>query len=261
MRTDTAPTPTRLHDYMPPSYRIERVHLDFDLDPEATTVRSKLEITKASGGPLKLDGENIDLKSVAIDGRVLKRAEYKLTQTHLILNNLPDSFTLEIETVCNPSKNSTLMGLYVSGGRFCTQCEAEGFRRITYYMDRPDVLSVFTVRMTASKEDYPYLLANGNMTASGDLTGGRHFAVWEDPFPKPCYLFALVAGNFDILEDNFTTMSGRDIPLTIYVDPGDSSRAEYAMDALKRSMKWDEDAFGREYDLDRFMIVAVRYGK
>jgi aminopeptidase N len=151
------------------------------------------------------------------------------------------------------------MGLYVSGGRFCTQCEAEGFRRITYYLDRPDVLSVFTVRMSADLKDYPYLLANGNMIDSGALDDGkRHFAVWEDPFPKPAYLFALVAGEFDILEDNFVTMSGRDIPLTIYVDPGDAPRAEYAMDSLKRSMKWDEEVFGREYDLDRFMIVAVR---
>jgi len=151
------------------------------------------------------------------------------------------------------------MGLYVSGGRFCTQCEAEGFRRITFYPDRPDVLSVFTVRIQAPLEDYPHLLANGNMIESGSSDGGKtHFAVWEDPFPKPAYLFALVAGKFDILDGNFTTMSGRDIPLTIYVDPGDAPRAEYAMDALIRSMKWDEDAFGREYDLDRFMIVAVR---
>jgi len=173
----------------------------------------------------------------------LPRSGYKLTQTHLTLSALPDVFTLKIITSCAPKDNTQLMGLYVSGGRFCTQCEAEGFRRITYFPDRPDVLSIF-----------------GNLTDSGDLAGGRHFAVWDDPFRKPCYLFALVAGKFDRIEDSFTTMSARDIPLEIFVDPGDAPRALYAMDALKRSMKWDEEAFGREYDLDRFMIVAVWTG-
>ncbi len=258
MRTDIAPTPTRLIDYTPPNFRIESVFLEFDLSPEATRVRSKLDVKRLSNGALHLDGEDIKLLSIKVDGKVLKRKDYRLTQTQLILDGLPDAFTLEIETECNPKGNSTLMGLYVSGGRFCTQCEAEGFRRITYYLDRPDAMSVFTVRINAEKSDYPYLLANGNMIESGDLEQDRHFAVWHDPFPKPCYLFALVAGNFDILEDNFVTQSGRNIPLTIYVDPGDAPRAEYAMDALKRSMKWDEEAFGREYDLDRFMIVAVR---
>jgi len=258
MRTDAAPTPTRLSDYTPPNFKIGSVYLDFHLEPGATRVRSLLEVTRQASGAMILDGENIDLKSVKIDGHPLPRADYRLTQTQLILDGLPDQFTLEIETLCDPSANSTLMGLYVSGGRFCTQCEAEGFRRITYYMDRPDVLSVFTVRIEADKEAYPYLLANGNMTDSGKAGEGRHFAIWHDPFPKPCYLFALVAGEFDLLEDRFKTMSGRKIPLTIYVDPGDASRAEYAMDALKRAMKWDEEAYGREYDLDRFMIVAVR---
>ena len=205
-----------------------------------------------------MNGEDIELKSVSVNGKALKRSAYKLTQNTLEIPDLPDSCELDIETLCNPSENSTLMGLYVSGGRFCTQCEAEGYRRMTYYPDRPDVLSVFTVQIRADKKAYPYLLANGNCTEQGDLEDGRHFAVWEDPFPKPCYLFALVAGDFDILEDSFTTMSGRDIPLTIYVDKGAAPRAEYAMDALKRSMKWDEQVYGREYDLDRFMIVAVR---
>ncbi len=258
MRTDTAPVPTKLSDYAPPNFSIASVYLSFTLRPNATRVQSRLLIKRISAGPLELDGDAVELKSVKIDGRDLKRAEYRLTQSKLIINRVPNAFTLEIETLCNPSENSTLMGLYVSGGRFCTQCEAEGFRRITYYPDRPDVLSVFTVKITAEKMQYPYLLANGNMVESGDLPKGQHYAVWEDPFPKPCYLFALVAGQFDILEDSFTTMSGRHIPLTIYVDPGDAPRAEYAMDALKRSMRWDEDAFGREYDLDRFMIVAVR---
>jgi len=258
MRTETAPTITKLSDYTPPNFKIESVYLDFQLEPKETIVKTTLKVSRLSSGPLILDGDEINLKSVSIDGRSLKRSEYRLTQTQLIFADVPDSFTLDIENTCNPAANSTLMGLYVSGGRFCTQCEAEGFRRITFYPDRPDVLSVFKVKITGDKAEYPYLLANGNMIESGDLSGGKHFAVWEDPFPKPAYLFALVAGQFDILEDSFTTMSGRDIPLTIYVDPGDAPRAEYAMDSLIRSMKWDEEAFGREYDLDRFMIVAVR---
>ena len=260
MRPDTlseTPKITRLADYTPFSFAIESVYLDFDLSPKATTVKSKLVMRRESAGPLELDGEEIKLKSIKVDGRTLKRSEYRLTQTQLILDDLPDSFTLEIENSCNPAANSILMGLYVSGGRYYTQCEAEGFRRITFYPDRPDVLSVFKVKITADKK-HPYLLSNGNMVDSGELPGGKHFAVWEDPFPKPCYLFAIVAGDFDILEDSFKTMSGRDIPLTIYVDKGAAPRAEYAMDALKRSMKWDEQAYGREYDLDIFMVVAVR---
>ena len=259
MRTDTAPKPTLLSEYEPPNFKIDSVFLDFDLSPNATKVLSKLELRRLAAGPLELNGEDISLKSVKLDGKRLKRSDYSLTQTHLTLKNLPDRCVVEIETVCSPENNTTLMGLYVSGGRFCTQCEAEGFRRITYYPDRPDVLSIFKVRLKAPLKEYPYLLANGNMVDSGVLEDGdSHFAVWEDPFPKPAYLFALVAGEFDLLEDNFTTMSGREIPLTIYVDPGDASRAEYAMDSLKRSMRWDEEVFAREYDLDRFMIVAVR---
>lgn len=260
MRTDTAPTPTLLEDYTPPSHELTSVYLDFDLQPSATSVRSKIDVKRLRDEPLVLNGENIDLKSVKIDGKVLKRADYKLDQEKLVLAKTPESFVLEIETVCDPSANSTLMGLYVSGGRFCTQCEAEGFRRITYYPDRPDVMSVFTVRLEADIATYPYLLANGNKIEDGAVSDktGRHYAIWHDPLPKPAYLFALVAGEFDVLEDSFTTMSGRHIPLEIYVDPGNASKAEYAMDALKRSMKWDEQVFGREYDLDLFMIVAVR---
>jgi len=262
MRTDAAPLPTLLEDYMVPDFIFDHVALDFNLIPDATTVKSTLTVRRnpagKAGAELVLDGEDITLKGVSVNGTDLNRTQYRLTQNQLIIGALPDSFTLEIETQCDPAANTKLMGLYVSGGRFCTQCEAEGFRRMTYYMDRPDVLSVFKVRMTANKADYPYLLANGNMVDSGSLDGGQHYAVWEDPFPKPCYLFALVAGQFDILEDQFTTMSGRDIPLTIYVDPGNAPQAEYAMDSLKRSMKWDEEVYGREYDLDRFMIVAVR---
>ncbi|WP_298913685.1 aminopeptidase N [uncultured Algimonas sp.] len=258
MKTDAAPAPTRLSDYVPYNFDLASAHLDFGLDPKRTRVRSTLQLTRTAPGPLVLDGEAIDLVSVQIDGRSLKRTEYRLTQDKLILEDVPDAFSLTVETVCDPSANTTLMGLYVSGGRFCTQCEAEGFRRITYYPDRPDVMSVFTVRIEADKTAYPTLLANGNLIESGETENGRHYAVWHDPFPKPCYLFALVAGEFDRLDYSFTTMSGRDIPLEIYVDPGDAPKAAYAMDSLKRAMAWDERAFGREYDLDRFMIVAVR---
>ncbi|MEE9347902.1 MAG: aminopeptidase N, partial [Robiginitomaculum sp.] len=260
MRTDSAPTPTLLSAYKAPEFQIDTVYLDVALNPAKTRVRSTMHVrrTGSKSARLTLNGEDIALTSVAIDGVDLPRSAYGLSQTHLTLKNLPEKFTLEINSTCAPKDNSQLMGLYVSGGRFCTQCEAEGFRRFTFFLDRPDVLSVYTVRIEADKDSYPTLLANGNMIDSGDLPGRHHYAVWEDPFPKPCYLFALVAGQFDKIDDSFTTMSGRDIPLEIYVDPGDSSRAHYAMDALKRSMKWDEEAFGREYDLDRFMIVAVR---
>lgn len=258
MKTDAAPRPTRLSEYTPYNFEIAEARFDFRLDPTKTRVRSLLSMKRLAPGPLELDGEAIDLVSVQIDGRTLKRSEYRLTQTQLILEETPDAFTLNIETTCDPSSNTTLMGLYVSGGRFFTQCEAEGFRRITYFPDRPDVMSVYTILIDADKATYPTLLSNGNKIDSGDIDGGRHFAVWHDPFRKPCYLFALVAGEFDLLEDSFTTMSGRHIPLEIYVDPGDAPKAAYAMDSLQRSMAWDETAFGREYDLDIFMIVAVR---
>ena len=259
MKTDT-PIVTRLEDYKAPAFLTKTVDLKFDLDSAKTVVTSMCTFERNGDGPadLKLDGEDIDLLSIAINGKKLAKSAFSLTKTGLTLHKPPQSFTLTIVNSCNPSANTTLMGLYVSGGRFCTQCEAQGFRRITYFQDRPDVLATYKVRLEAEKKSYPTLLANGNCTAEGDLDNGHHFAEWEDPFPKPSYLFALVAGEFDNVNDSFTTMSGRVIPLDIYVDPGDASRATYAMDALKRSMKWDEDAFGREYDLDRFMIVAVR---
>jgi aminopeptidase N len=258
MKTDI-PIVTRLSDYKPYGFSIKKVELDFDLQPEATIVHSKMHaIRNGNADDLFLDGEDIKLLGLKINGKKLKKSQIKISKTGLTISGVPNEFTLEIETQCAPNKNTRLMGLYVSGGRFCTQCEAQGFRRITYFPDRPDVLSTYTVRMAADKARYPSLLANGNKIDSGDLAGGRHYAVWEDPFPKPSYLFALVAGTFDRITDNFTTMSGRDIKLDIFVDPGDAGRASYAMDALQRSMKWDEEAFGREYDLDRFMVVAVR---
>ena len=259
MKTDM-PIVTRLADYASPEFEISTICLDFNLEPTKTRVKSVMVVRRLTPRPVDffLDGEDITLVSVKINGKAVAKTKFKKTKARLNLKNLPESFTLEIETQCNPSANSSLMGLYVSGGRFCTQCEAEGFRRITYFPDRPDMLATYKVRIEADKKTYPTLLSNGNCLDEGDLPNGRHFALWHDPFPKPCYLFALVAGKFDTVSETFTTMSGRVIPLDIYVDPGDAPRAIYAMDALKRSMKWDEDAFGREYDLDRFMVVAVR---
>ena len=259
MRTDT-PQPIRLADYRPPAFLIDEIALDFRLEPAATRVKSRLTVRRNpdGSGPLVLDGVRLKLISIALDGRVLSPADYELTEEHLTLAGTPEAFVLETEVEIDPEGNKALEGLYMSGGRFCTQCEAEGFRKITYFPDRPDVLSRFTVRMDADKAAYPRLLSNGNRIDGGDAANGRHWALWRDPFPKPCYLFALVAGELDELADDFTTMTGRKIDLRIYVDPGMAPRAAYAMDALKRSMKWDEEAFGREYDLDLFMIVAVR---
>jgi aminopeptidase N len=258
MRTDIA-QPIRLTDYRPPAYLIDTVELQFDLQPKATRVKAKLAVRRANAEPepLVLDGVRLKLLSVAIDGLALTAPDYTLTDEHLTIAAPPAAFTLETEVEIDPEGNKALEGLYMSGGRFCTQCEAEGFRKITYFPDRPDVLSRFTVRMEADA-GFRRLLSNGNLMEGGELPNGRHFAVWNDPFPKPCYLFALVAGELDVLEDSLVTMSGRTVELKIYVDPGQSDRAAYAMDSLKRSMKWDEEVFGREYDLDLFMIVAVR---
>ena len=258
MRTDTA-QPIRLADYRPPAYRIETVELDFNLEPNTTRVKAKLVLHREGSEvePLVLDGVRLKLISITIDGRALAASEYALTDEHLTIAVPPSAFTLETEVEIDPQGNTALEGLYMSGGRFCTQCEAEGFRKITYYLDRPDALSRFTVRVEADKA-YRHLLSNGNLAESGELSNGRHYAVWNDPFPKPCYLFALVAGELDVLEDSRVTSSGRTVDLKIYVDPGQSARAAYAMDSLKRSMAWDEEMFGREYDLDLFMIVAVR---
>jgi aminopeptidase N len=259
MRTDL-PQPIRLSEYRPPAYLIDEVFLDFALEPAATRVRARLAVRRDGehDQPLRLDGVRLKPVSVAIDGRVLAEGEYAITAEDLTIPGVPAAFTLETEVEIDPAANTFLEGLYMSAGRFCTQCEAEGFRKITWFADRPDVLARYTVRMEADKSAYPRLLSNGNLMDAGDLPGGRHFAVWNDPFPKPCYLFALVAGELDVLADEIVTMSGRTVQLRLYVDPGMADRAAYAMDSLKRAMKWDEQAFGREYDLDLFMIVAVR---
>jgi aminopeptidase N len=257
MRTET-PQPVRLIDYRPPSHLIDTVELDFDLQPGTTRVRARLAMRRnGPDAPLVLDGEGLKTIGIAVDGRPLSVAEYEETAETLTLSGLPAAFILETEVEIDPAGNTVLMGLYMSGGRFCTQCEAEGFRRITWFLDRPDVLARYTVRMEADTA-FHHLLANGNLTQSGELENGRHFAVWTDPFPKPCYLFAMVAGELDVLEDSFTTMTGREVALKVFVDPGMAARGAYAMDSLKRAMKWDEEVFGREYDLDLFMIVAVR---
>jgi len=257
MRTEE-PRAIHLADYQAPEFRIRTVELNFSLEPQATRVAAKLTIERLSGhGPLVLQGENQKLLSVALDGRALGAGEFLLDDKSLTLPNPPAKLVLEIESQIDPAANTQLEGLFLSNGMFCTQCEPEGFRRITYFLDRPDNLSVFTVRIEAAREQYPVLLSNGNRIQSGELPDGKHFAVWHDPFPKPSYLFALVAGDLGSIRDGFITMSGRSIALDIYVEHGNEPRARYAMDALKRAMRWDEQAYGREYDLDIFMIVAV----
>jgi len=255
----TVAQPVRLEDYRPPAFLIDEVELDFELDPHATRVRSKLAIRRNGdhSEALRLNGERLRPIAIAINGRPLGAAEHNIEGEWLTVPNVPHSFTLDTVVEIDPTANTELSGLYVSAGRFCTQCEAEGFRRITWFADRPDVLARYRVRIEAPRS-YRHLLSNGNPVETGDLPDSRHFAVWRDPFPKPCYLFALVAGELDLLEDKFVTASGRDVTLRIFVDTGMAPRAAYAMDSLKRAMRWDEERFGREYDLDLFMIVAVR---
>jgi aminopeptidase N len=260
MRTDIA-QPIRLSDYRPPDWLVDTVHLDVSLHPTETRVRARLALRpnpQAPAAPVVFDGDGLALISLKIDGAEVPAAAFSATPERLTIPQAPNGpFTLEIETKVDPSANTQLSGLYRSSGTYCTQCEAEGFRRITYFPDRPDVMAVYTTRIEADKTEAPVLLSNGNLVESGDLGNGRHFAAWHDPHPKPSYLFALVGGDLGCVEDKFRTMSGRDVVLRIYVEHGKEDRCAYAMDALKRSMRWDEEAFGREYDLDIFMIVAV----
>lgn len=255
-------TAPRIHlaDYSPPAYLVDAIALDVNLNPEATRVRARLEIRRQGNGspPLRFDGVGLRLTHLAIDGRKLDASEFAADDEGLTLNHAPAKFILQTEVELNVAANESLVGLYLSDGRYCTQCEAEGFRRITYFPDRPDVLARYRVRIEADRARYPSLLSNGNLIRQGELTNGRHYVEWYDPYPKPSYLFALVAGEFEVLSERFTTASGRNVELRIHVEPGQRSRAVYAMDALKRAMRWDEQAFGREYDLELFMIVAVR---
>ncbi len=263
MRTET-PQTIHLKDYKPVPYRIDSADLDFQLEPEATRVLSRLAMgpnpeSGDSNAPLVLDGKELQLLSVSIDSRLLSAEEFSVSDSALTISQVPQRpFTLEIVNRCNPLANTELSGLYMSNGMYCTQCEAEGFRRITYFYDRPDVMARFRVRVEAPKQEMPILLSNGNPGETGDIPGtGRHYAVWDDPFPKPCYLFALVAGDLASVHDTFKTMSGRSVGLGIYVEKGKEDRCAWAMTSLKLSMDWDEKAFGREYDLDVFNIVAV----
>ncbi len=257
------PQAVRLADYRPPDFLIDAVDLDIALHRTQTRVVARLSIRRnpkgQAGAPLTLDGDGLVLRRLELNKKAVDAAEVEVSPDRLTLREIPEApFELEIETELDPSANTQLTGLYRSGSAYCTQCEAEGFRRITYFLDRPDVLSVYTTRIEAEKSDAPVLLGNGNRVAAGDLDGGtRHFAVWRDPFPKPSYLFALVGGDLGHIGERYRTRSGRDVDLAIYVEHGKESRAAYAMDSLVRAMRWDEEVFGREYDLDVFNIVAV----
>lgn len=256
------PKPVYLKDYTPPDYLVETVNLQFELSETATRVKSLLVLnanynSAAGQRPLILYGRKLLLKALSLDGRHLSDREYQLDDESLTIPEVPERFILEIETEINPSANTSLTGLYMSGGNFFTQCEPEGFRRITYYPDRPDVMARFFTTIIADKKRYPVLLSNGNPMGSGILQDGRHFAKWHDPFPKPSYLFALVAGDLARLEDEFITMSGRKVDLHIYVERHNLEKCGHALASLKRAMRWDEEVYGREYDLDVFMIVAT----
>ena len=245
-------------DYQSPSHTITHIDLTFDLHDTATQVTAISQVKQIKeSDTLVLDGEQLKLLEIEINGQIWN--EYKEAEGRLEIYNLPTEFELVVKTKINPEGNSALEGLYKSGGAFCTQCEAEGFRRITYYLDRPDVLAKFTAKVIADKNNYPYLLSNGNRVESGELENGRHWVKWEDPHPKPAYLFALVAGDFDVLRDQYVTQSGRNVELEIFVDKGNLNRAGHAMTSLINSMKWDEERFGLEYDLDIYMIVAVDF--
>ncbi|KQP31196.1 aminopeptidase [Methylobacterium sp. Leaf104] len=261
MRTET-PIAIRLEDYRPSDYRIGTVALDVALHPTATRVRATLSLAPnpvgRPGAPLVLDGEDLVLERLSLDGAVIDADAYAVSPSGLTLHRPPAGpFTLEIETRIDPSANTKLMGLYRSNGVYCTQCEADGFRRITYFLDRPDVMAVYTTRIEADRDAAPVLLGNGNLAESGGAGPGRHYAIWHDPHPKPAYLFALVGGRLDAVRRPFTTSEGRTVELAVYVEPGKAARADYALDAVARSMTWDETAFGRAYDLDVFNVVAV----
>ncbi|WP_025500467.1 aminopeptidase N [Vibrio parahaemolyticus] len=253
-----APQAKYRKDYQAPSHTITDIDLTFDLYDNDTIVTALSKVVqKGESTTLELDGEGLELRSVKVNGE--DWAHHEVKEASLVLSDLPAEFELEIITKIDPEANTALEGLYKSGGAFCTQCEAEGFRRITYYLDRPDVLTKYTTKVIADKATYPYLLSNGNRIAQGEAENGRHWVQWQDPHPKPAYLFALVAGDFDVHRDKYTTMSGRNVDLEIFVDKGNLDRAGHAMTSLINSMKWDEERFGLEYDLDIYMIVAVDF--
>ena len=251
-----------LKDYHPSSFLIDTIHLNVDLREEETQVKAVLAIRRNSQVPTKqahlvLDGEDMILQSISLNGKKLSSSEYHADEASLTVYNVPDAFTVETDVLIRPQENTKLSGLYQSRHNFCTQCEAHGFRRITYYLDRPDVMARFTTTITADKTKYPMLLSNGNLIETKELTHHRHWVHWEDPSLKPAYLFALVAGDFDLLQDTFVTMSGRNIDLRLYLEKGFADQGTYALKSLKTAMRWDEQTYGREYDLDIYMIVAV----
>ncbi len=256
-----SPSETRLTDYRPPAFLVDAVALDFALDPHATVVRSRLAVRRnpgaASGQALHLDGSGQPVRAIALDGAALGANRWRLDNASLVIDDVPDACVLEIETVIDPAANTELSGLYVSNGAFFTQCEAEGFRHITYFPDRPDVMARYTVTITADRNVCPVMLSNGNPSPMETLSDGRHRITWTDPHPKPCYLFALVAGQLVAVRDRFTTRSGREVALAIWVRAGDEDRCAHAMRSLKAAMAWDEERFGLEYDLDVFNIAAV----
>jgi aminopeptidase N len=249
-----------LKEYAPPDYRIETVELRFELGEESTLVRSRLGIAanfESGCKSLVLNGRELRLKSLALDGKPLGEDGYTVDGETLTIHDAPREFSLEVETEIRPQENTSLEGLYKSSGNFCTQCEAEGFRKITYFMDRPDIMALYTTTIVADRVRYPVLLSNGNLVDQGDMDDGRHFAVWRDPFRKPSYLYAMVAGDLVKVEDSFVTCSGRTVDLRIYVQEHNADKCGHAMLSLKKAMKWDEEQYGREYDLDSYMIFAA----
>lgn len=268
---EAQPQTTHLSDYQPSAWLVDNLYLTFELSDESTLVTTKTQFirhqidneSEQNQSELRLDGENLELLGIKLDGEILDNESYQVTDTQLILNKghdqqpLADQFELETTVRIYPQQNTSLNGLYQSSGNYCTQCEAQGFRQITYYLDRPDVMTTFTTRIIAEKAKNPVLLSNGNLLEQGDLNDGKHFAVWNDPHKKPAYLFALVAGDLEQVEDHFQTASGRDVTLKIFTEAHNITHCDHAMQSLKRAMKWDEERFGLEYDLDIYMIVAV----
>ena len=261
MTQAASPNTIYLKDYSQPQYWIDAVNLHFELGEDKTRVVSKMQVRRNPNvdGPriLELDGEDLVLGTVLLNDKALGDSEFNVGKEGMWIPDVPETFSLQIETFIKPQLNTSLEGLYKSSGNFCTQCEAQGFRKITYYLDRPDVMAKFTTTIVADKIQYPVLLSNGNPVDENDLDDGKHSVTWEDPFKKPCYLFALVAGDLDCINDTFTTMNNRQIDCRIYVESHNADKCEHAMRSLKKSMKWDEETFGREYDLDIYMIVAV----
>ena len=259
---EPTPTTTYLKDYTPPPFLISTVALDVDIRDDHTQVAAKLGVSRnpqASdpAAPLVLNGEDLELISIVVDAAQLGQSEYSLSGNELVVAAVPDVFTLETLVRIKPQDNTKLMGLYASKDGYFTQCEAEGFRRITFFIDRPDVMARYTCTIHAERARFPTLLSNGNLHSQGDEAHGRHWARWQDPFPKPSYLFAMVAAKLDKLEDSYETMSGRTARLFVYVEPGKIDQCHFAMQALKRAMQWDEQVFGLELDLEQYMIVAV----